>query len=143
MVIQSKLTCCFGHASQQGQSRNSGDSKVKRKRFARRDTARTRNENDFKNLQSLEICGGELTDASVKNLKDLVCLTWLNLSQNRSLTDKSLEVIFGLTALVSSNISNSRITDEGLHYLKPSKNLRSLTLEYSMVTASEIRKQPP
>ncbi|KAL6125425.1 hypothetical protein ACLB2K_073484 [Fragaria x ananassa] len=100
-----------------------------------------RNPEDFKNLQSLLICGGELTDAGVKNLKDLVCLTWLNLSQNRSLTDKSLEVISGLTALVSSNISNSRITDEGLHYLKPSKNLRSLTLEYSMVTASEIRKQ--
>ncbi|KAL6125426.1 hypothetical protein ACLB2K_073485 [Fragaria x ananassa] len=67
----------------------------------------------FKNLQSLEICGGELTDAGVKNLKDLVCLTWLNLSQNRSLTDKSLEVISGLTALVSSNITNSRIIDEG------------------------------
>lgn len=51
---------------------------------------------DFKNLQSLEICGGGLTDAGVKNLKDLVCLTWLNLSQNCNLTDKSLQVISGI-----------------------------------------------
>lgn len=51
---------------------------------------------DFKNLQSLEICGGGLTDAGVKNIKDLVGLTWLNLSQNCNLTDKSLELISGI-----------------------------------------------
>lgn len=51
---------------------------------------------DFKNLQSLEICGGGLTDAGVKNIKDLVGLTWLNLSQNCKLTDKSLELISGI-----------------------------------------------
>ncbi|KAL6335433.1 hypothetical protein AAG906_029676 [Vitis piasezkii] len=50
---------------------------------------------DFKNLQSLEICGGGLTDAGVKNIKDLTCLTVLNLSQNCNLTDKSLELISG------------------------------------------------
>lgn len=49
----------------------------------------------FKNLQALEICGGNLTDAGVKNIKDLTSLTLLNLSQNSNLTDKSLELISG------------------------------------------------
>ncbi|KAH7574347.1 hypothetical protein JRO89_XS03G0285000 [Xanthoceras sorbifolium] len=94
----------------------------------------------FKNLQSLEICGGILTDVGVKNIKDLTSLTFLNLSQNCSLSDKSLELISGLTSLVSLNVSNSRITNEGLHYLKPLKRLCSLTLESCKVTASEIKK---
>lgn len=50
---------------------------------------------DFKNLRSLEICGGGLTDAGVKNIKDLKSLVLLNLSQNHHLTDKSLEFISG------------------------------------------------
>ncbi|WRX33072.1 Leucine-rich repeat - like 10 [Theobroma cacao] len=94
----------------------------------------------LRNLQSLEICGGGLTDAGVKNIKDLASLTILNLSQNCSLTNKSLELISGLTALVSLNVSNSHITNDGLPYLKPLKNLRSLSLESCKVTASEIKK---
>lgn len=46
----------------------------------------------------------------------------------------------GLTGLVSLNVSNSRITNDGLQHLKPLKNLRSLTLESCKVTAPEIRK---
>lgn len=53
-------------------------------------------ESDFKNLRSLEVCGGGLTDVGVKNIKDLVSLTLLNLSQNSHLTDKSLESISGM-----------------------------------------------
>lgn len=49
----------------------------------------------LKNLRSLEICGGRLTDAGVKNIKDLSSLTLLNLSQNCNLTDKTLELISG------------------------------------------------
>ncbi|KAA3470552.1 leucine-rich repeat-containing G-protein coupled receptor 4-like [Gossypium australe] len=94
----------------------------------------------FKNLQSLEICGGGLTDAGVKNIKDLPSLTLLNLSQNCNLTNKSLELISGLNALVSLNVSNSNITNDGLPYLKPLKNLRSLSLESCKVTVAEIKK---
>lgn len=94
----------------------------------------------FKNLRSLEICGGGLTDAGVKNIKDLTSLTLLNLSQNSHLTDKSLEVISGLTQLVSLNVSNSRVTNMGLQHLKQLKNLKSLTLESCKVTANDIRK---
>lgn len=50
---------------------------------------------DFKNLKSLEICGGGLTDSGIKNIKDLSSLTLLNLSQNCNLTDKTLEMISG------------------------------------------------
>ncbi|OVA19188.1 Leucine-rich repeat [Macleaya cordata] len=53
----------------------------------------------FKNLRSLEICGGGITDAGVKNIKDLVTLTLLNLSQNANLTDKALEMISGMFTL--------------------------------------------
>lgn len=95
---------------------------------------------DLKNLHSLEICGGGLTDAGVKNIKDLASLKLLNLSQNYNLTDRTLEMLSGLTELVSLNVSNSRVTNEGLQYLKPLKNLRSLSLESCKVTASEIRK---
>lgn len=45
-----------------------------------------------------------------------------------------------MTALRSLNVSNSRITNEGLRYLKPLKNLRTLTLESCKVTAAEIKK---
>ena len=51
---------------------------------------------DFKNLLSLEVCGGFVTDAGVKNIKDLNALTLLNLSQNVNLTDKTLELISGI-----------------------------------------------
>ena len=51
---------------------------------------------DFKNLLSLEVCGGFVTDAGVKNIKDLKALTLLNLSQNVNLTDKTLELISGI-----------------------------------------------
>lgn len=53
----------------------------------------------FKNLQSLEACGGLITDAGVKNIKDLKALTLLNLSQNGNLTDKTLELISGTFSL--------------------------------------------
>lgn len=50
----------------------------------------------FKKLQSLEICGGGLTDAGVKNIQGLISLRRLNLSQNCNLTDKTLELISGI-----------------------------------------------
>ena len=53
------------------------------------------NVSDFKGLQSLEVCGGLLTDAGVKNIKDLKALTLLNLSQNANLTDITLELVSG------------------------------------------------
>jgi len=81
-----------------------------------------------------------ITDAGVKNIKDLKALTLLNLSQNGNLTDKTLELISGLTALVSLNVSNSRVSNSGLHHLTLLQNLRSLSLESYRVTPAEIKK---
>lgn len=50
---------------------------------------------DFKNLRSLDLCGGRLTDAGVKNMKDLSSLMFLNLSQNLKLTNTALEYLSG------------------------------------------------
>ncbi|KAI5014368.1 hypothetical protein ZWY2020_055758 [Hordeum vulgare] len=94
----------------------------------------------FKGLQSLEACGGLITDAGVKNIKDLKALTLLNLSQNGNLTDKTLEIISGLTSLVSLNLSYSRVSNAGLHHLRPLQNLRSLSLDSCKVTACEVKK---
>jgi hypothetical protein len=54
---------------------------------------------DFKNLQSLEVCSGFITDAGVNNIKDLKAMRLLNLSQNSNLTDKTLEQISGICSL--------------------------------------------
>lgn len=54
---------------------------------------------DFKNLQSLEICGGGLTDTGVKNIQGLGSLRRLSLSQNCNLTDKTLELISGISLI--------------------------------------------
>ena len=46
----------------------------------------------------------------------------------------------GLTALVSLNVSNSRVSNSGLHHLTLLQNLRSLSLESCRVTPAEIKK---
>jgi Leucine-rich repeat (LRR) protein len=53
---------------------------------------------DFKNLQTLELCGGGITDAGVRSIKDLTSLTSLNLSQNMRLTDNALQYLSGQRA---------------------------------------------
>jgi hypothetical protein len=50
---------------------------------------------DFKKLQTLELCGGGITDVGVKNIKDLTSLTSLNLSQNGRITDNALQHLSG------------------------------------------------
>lgn len=66
---------------------------------------------DFKKLQSLELCGGSITDAGVKNIKDLTSMMSLNLSQNSHLTDGALEFILG----ISLSSLNLHYCDQHLH----------------------------
>ena len=51
-----------------------------------------------------------------------------------------LHLATGLTALVSLNVSNSRVSNSGLHHLTLLQNLRSLSLESYRVTPAEIKK---
>ncbi|CAH1420883.1 unnamed protein product [Lactuca virosa] len=48
--------------------------------------------------------------------------------------------MFGLTQLVSLNLSTSQVTSEGLPHLKPLKKLKSLRLESIKVTANDIKQ---
>lgn len=68
----------------------------------------------FKNLRSLEICGGGLTDAGVKNIKDLSSLTLLNLSQNNLLTDRTLELISGISRHLINSCTLSFVCSSGI-----------------------------
>ncbi|KAK8523584.1 hypothetical protein V6N12_048101 [Hibiscus sabdariffa] len=56
------------------------------------------------------------------------------------ITDAELSALTRLTALVSLNVSHSDITNDGLSYLKPLKNLQSLSSDYCKVAAAEIKK---
>jgi Leucine-rich repeat (LRR) protein len=89
---------------------------------------------DFKKLQSLELCGGGITDTGVSKIKDLTLLTSLNLSQNLRITDNALQYLSGMKSLVSLNLANSRVTNAGLHHLRPLTSLTSLALQGCKVT---------
>ncbi|KAI3681370.1 hypothetical protein L6452_36164 [Arctium lappa] len=90
---------------------------------------------EFTNLQSLEICGGGLTDddAGVKNIKDLRSLVLLNLTKQPP--DRC---IIGVDYWYLHEIDNAIF--KGLQHLKPLKKLKSLSLESTKVTANDIKR---
>ena len=72
----------------------------------------------------------------------ITCVPLLELTEkvSRLMCTLFFNAYAGLTELVSLNVSNSLITNEGLQHLKNLKNLRTLSLESCKVTASEIKK---
>jgi len=84
---------------------------------------------DFPHLESLELCGGFVSDLGVAYLSTLKTkLKRLNLSQNSNITDngvKRLATAFGMS-LVSLSLSNTKITK------------KSVTLFYSFVFLEEL-----
>lgn len=78
----------------------------------------------------------------IKNIDDLVLLhlveevaicpavVYLNLSENRKITDEGLRRIAGLNLLKILNLSSTGITDRGLVWLKDLKHLKVLNLSY-------------
>ena len=68
-------------------------------------------------LQSLEMCGGAVTDAGVVHLAPLGRLTHLSLAHNTRVTDVSLPVFQGMTELVFLNLTRSRLTGPGIQRL--------------------------
>jgi hypothetical protein len=99
---------------------------------------------DFKQLQTLELCGGGNTDAGVRNIKDLTSLTSLNLSQNMRLTDNALQYLSGKLNAFYLGISGKRSLDHfstilnawvgGMVGNAEMKNLVFLNLANSRVT---------
>jgi len=107
---------------------------------------------DFKNLRSLEVCGGSITDAGVKNIKDLTSLTLLNLSQNGNLTNKTLELISGMTlftavfeiwSLLVFYLLLSSIFWSLFTYIVGLTSLVSLNVSSSRVTSAGLQHLKP
>ena len=69
-----------------------------------------------------------------------ICRVLMNSMRSSNYEFSFSGVNAGLTALVSLNVSNSHITNDGLPYLKPLKNLQLLSLESCKEISSEIKK---
>lgn len=66
------------------------------------------------NLESLELCGGALTDQGVDLLSTLTNLQSLSLAQNTRISDLSLLALSRLSALTALNLTQSRVTGNGI-----------------------------
>ena len=66
----------------------------------------------------------------VSELVEWKCLTHLNLSENRNLTDTGLQYLHPIKQLTHLNLSSCSINDHGLVHLIPLPNLESLNLAY-------------
>ena len=65
-------------------------------------------------LESLEICGGRVTDVGVAVLSHIPSLTCLSLAHNPGISDAALPLLARLTNLSSLNLTHSKITSNGL-----------------------------
>jgi hypothetical protein len=66
----------------------------------------------------------------IAEITDCPAITFLNLSENRKITNKSMELISTLTNLTGLNLSSCSITDVGLVHLLPLTRLEHLDLSY-------------
>ena len=76
-------------------------------------------------LESLELCGGSITDNGVSHLANLTKLKSLSLAQNSRISDISLLVLSNLSDLTTLNLTQSRVTGNGI------LTLQSLTVSLS------------
>ncbi len=65
----------------------------------------------------LELCGGQVTDAGVNQLRDLRGLTALSLAHNKRITDVSVLHFAGMQRLRQLNLAQSAVTDNGIQPL--------------------------
>ena len=65
-------------------------------------------------LESLEICGGRVTDLGAAVLSTVPSLTSLSLANNLAITDTALPLLARLTNLCSLNLTHSKISGNGL-----------------------------
>jgi hypothetical protein len=79
-------------------------------------------------LTSLDICGGLITDAGLKALKDLIALKRLNLSQNEGITSDGVAHLSGLYNLRSLNLSHTGVQTSAILHFSRMTRLEQLTL---------------
>ena len=90
---------------------------------------------DLKQLNTLDLYGTPVTDAGLKELADLKQLTTLNLSGTQ-VTNAGLKELKDLKQLTTLKLRN--VTDAGLAELKDLKQLTSLNLGATGVTADGV-----
>lgn len=83
----------------------------------------------FSSLISLRVNRTAITDTELEKLHSVQNLTFLDLSDNPFLKDRSIVYLEPLTALTSLALNNCPIQGWGLKSLKPLTNLRSLSLK--------------
>eukprot|EP00741_Cyanophora_paradoxa_P018564 tig00021070_g17923.t1 len=101
----------------------------------------------LRDLESLELCGGALSDAGVaRHLPRLSRLSSLNLSQNYRLSDACVPALGRLPLLTALNLSHTRLTSAGALQLASSlPQLQTLSLFGCKVSKSALSraKHPP
>ena len=80
-------------------------------------------------LESLEICGGAVTDRGVSHMGPLMSLKHLSLAQNARITDASLLTVSALTSLTFLNLAQSKLTGNGIQHL------HNLTVRLALCTS--------
>jgi hypothetical protein len=79
-------------------------------------------------LESLELCGGVVTDNGCATLATLENLVTLNLSQNERITNRGAAALAALSKLKALNLSNTQVNSGALVHFSDLKNLQSLAL---------------
>ena len=93
----------------------------------------------FRHLRSLDLTERKITDAGLKEIRELKSLTTLSLSHNR-ITDAGLKELRGLSKLTKLELTGNAITDAGLAELRELKDLASLDLARTQITDAGLRQ---
>ena len=94
---------------------------------------------ELTNLETLYLTYTPITDAGLENLKGLTDLEWLGLTATR-ITDAGLGHLEGLTNLIRLEGNCTQVTDAGLEHLKGLRSLRKLNLRGTKVTPEGVDK---
>src|SRR5438270_435213 len=87
----------------------------------------------------VNLTGRGVTDAGLKELKDLEQLTSLYLAYTK-VTDAGMKELKDLKQLTSLNLAETNVTDAGLKELKHLKQLTSLNLAETNVTDAGLKE---
>lgn len=111
-----KLGKCLGDCL--GLAAVQPEAKFSTGQFSTDSTAVLRMRRSLKKLQSLETCGGGITDAGAAHLANLPSLTSLSLAQNGRVGNAALPLLVaGLKGLTHLNLAHTRVSSSGMQHL--------------------------